>query len=172
VLVHEETPPDANRLDALAAPARREAPLTVQDLVGETWRTEVQEWPDPLPPELRPTYKADGSGLAIAVVDYGVKQNILRSLRERGCRVIVLPHTATWADVAAVGVDGLVLANGPGDPAVLEGPVDLAREALGRVPRFGICPGPQIIGRAAGATTSRLPYGHHGANHPVKDLET
>jgi carbamoyl-phosphate synthase large subunit len=108
----------------------------------------------------------------IAVVDYGVKLNILRSLRERGCRVIVLPHTASWADVAAAGADGLVLSNGPGDPAVLDQPVELARDALGRIPLFGICLGHQILGRAAGATTSRLPYGHHGANHPVKDLET
>src|SRR5207245_10476763 len=116
--------------------------------------------------------RTGGDGLAIAVVDYGVKANILRSLRERGCRVVVLPHTATWADVAAAGVDGLVLSNGPGDPAVLDGPVELAREALGRIPLFGICLGHQIMGRAAGATTSRLPYGHHGANHPVKDLQT
>ncbi len=172
VLVHEASVPDAKRLDELAAAARRVTPLSEQDLVAETSRTATQEWLDPLPPELRPVHKADGTGLAIAVVDYGVKLNILRSLRERGCRVIVLPHTATWSDVAAAGVDGLVLANGPGDPAVLEGPVELARQGLGRIPLFGICLGHQIMGRAAGATTSRLPYGHHGANHPVKDLET
>jgi len=172
VLVHEASVPDAKRLDALAAAARRVTPLSEQDLVAETSRTATEEWLDPLPPELRPGHKADGTGLAIAVVDYGVKLNILRSLRERGCRVILLPHTATWSDVAAAGVDGLVLANGPGDPAVLEGPKELARQALGRIPLFGICLGHQIMGRAAGATTSRLPYGHHGANHPVKDLET
>ena len=172
VLVHDESVPDANRLDALAAAARRVTPLSEQDLVAETSRTATEEWLDPLPRELRPSHKADGTGLAIAVVDYGVKLNILRSLRERGCRVIVLPHSATWSDVAAAGVDGLVLANGPGDPAVLEGPLQLARQALGRIPLFGICLGHQIMGRAAGATTSRLPYGHHGANHPVKDLET
>ncbi len=172
VLVHEASVPDAKRLDELAAVARRVTPLSEQDLVAETSRTATEEWLDPLPPELRQGHKADGTGLAIAVVDYGVKLNILRSLRERGCRVIVLPHTATWSDVAAAGVDGLVLANGPGDPAVLEGPVELARQALGRIPLFGICLGHQIIGRAAGATTSRLPFGHHGANHPVKDLET
>jgi carbamoyl-phosphate synthase large subunit len=74
--------------------------------------------------------------------------------------------------VQAAGADGLVLSNGPGDPAVLDGPVELARQALGRIPMFGICLGHQILARAAGATTSRLPYGHHGANHPVKDLDT
>src|SRR5207302_7178299 len=113
-----------------------------------------------------------GGGLSIAVVDYGVKTNVLRSVRERGCRVVVLPHTAEWADVEAAKVDGLVLSNGPGDPSVLDGPVQLAREALGRVPLLGICLGHQILGRAAGATTSRLKFGHHGANHPVKDLES
>ena len=172
VLTHEESRPDAQRLDGLAAAARRVTPLSEQDLVAETSRTTTEEWLDPLPPELRPSHTADGTGLTIAVVDYGVKLNILRSLRERGCRVIVLPHTATWSDVASAGVDGLVLSNGPGDPAVLEGPVELARRALGRIPMFGICLGHQVMGRAAGASTSRLPYGHHGANHPVKDVET
>ncbi len=172
VLAHEEAVPGRRRLDELAEAARRVTPLSDQDLVAETSRTERQEWLDALPSELRPAHSADGHGLAIAVVDYGVKQNILRSLRERGCRVIVLPHTSTWSDVAAAGVDGLVLSNGPGDPAVLGVPVELARQALGRLPLFGICLGHQVMGRAAGATTSRLPYGHHGANHPVKDLET
>src|SRR4029077_98322 len=105
-------------------------------------------------------------------VDYGVKSNILRSLRARGCRVLVLPHTATWADVSAAGADALLLTNGPGDPATLEGPVELCRQALGQIPVFGICLGHQILGRAIGATTSRLHFGHHGANHPVKDLDT
>ena len=172
VLTHEDEAPGTARLVELAEAARRVTPLSQQDLVAETSRTAVQEWLDPLPRELRPARRADGTGLTIAVVDYGVKANILRSLRERGCRVMVMPHTADWSDVASSGADGLVLSNGPGDPAVLEGPVQLAREAVGRVPLFGICLGHQILGRAAGGTTSRLPYGHHGANHPVKDLET
>src|SRR5581483_8824246 len=71
-----------------------------------------------------------------------------------------------------VGADGLLLSNGPGDPAVLDGPVELCRRALGRIPLLGICLGHQILGRAIGGTTSRLPFGHHGANHPVKDLDT
>jgi len=172
VLVHEAGPIGAARLAELTASARRVTPLGEQDLVAETSRTQREEWLEPLPPELRTGPRADGRGLVIAVVDYGVKANILRSLRERGCRVVVLPHTATWADVQAAGADGLVLSNGPGDPAVLEGPVELARRALGQMPMFGICLGHQILGRAAGATTSRLPYGHHGANHPVKDFDT
>src|SRR5437660_6994988 len=172
VLVHEATTPTEARLAELAAAAQRVTPLAEQDLVAQASRTRKEDWLEPLPPELRIRRHSDGAGLLVAVVDYGVKANILRSLRERGCQVVVLPHTATWTDVHATGAAGLVLANGPGDPAVLEGPVELARHALGRIPLFGICLGHQIIGRAAGATTSRLPYGHHGANHPVKDLDT
>jgi carbamoyl-phosphate synthase large subunit len=172
VLTHESEAPGPARLAELAVSARAVTPLSDQDLVAETSRTASEEWFDALPRELRPRHRAAGEGLTIAVVDYGVKSNILRSLRERGCRVIVLPHAAVWADIAASGADGLVLSNGPGDPAVLDGPVELARQALGRIPLFGICLGHQILGRAAGATTSRLPFGHHGANHPVKDLET
>jgi carbamoyl-phosphate synthase large subunit len=172
VLTHESETPSEARLAELTEMARRVTPLAEQDLVAQASRTSTEEWLEALPPELRRAHHADGAGLSIAVVDYGVKTNILRSLRERGCRVVVLPHTATWADIEATGADGMVLANGPGDPAVLDGPVELARRAIGRIPIFGICLGHQIIGRAAGATTSRLPFGHHGANHPVKDLET
>ena len=172
VLVHELQAPSESRLAELAQAARRVVPLAEQDLVAQTSRTRREEWVDPLPPELRTRTRSEGAGLVIAVVDYGVKSNILRSLRERGCTVVVLPHTATWAEVQSIGADGLVLSNGPGDPAVLDGPVELVRQALGRIPLFGICLGHQILGRAAGATTSRLPYGHHGANHPVKDLDT
>ena len=172
VLSHESRKPNAARLEELAQAARSVTPLSEQDLVAETSRTESEEWLEPLPPELRPRSRANGEGLRIAVVDYGVKTNILRSLRERGCDVVVLPHTATWPQVQALAPDGLVLSNGPGDPAVLDGPVRLAREAVGQIPLLGICLGHQVLGRAAGATTSRLKFGHHGANHPVKDLDS
>ena len=172
VLTHESKAPSQARLAELTARARGVTPLSDQGLVAQASRTSTEEWLEALPPELRRGLRADGSGLTIAVVDYGVKSNILRSLRERGCRVVVLPHTTTWRDIESTGADGMVLANGPGDPAVLDGPVELARQAIGRIPIFGICLGHQILGRAAGASTSRLPFGHHGANHPVKDLET
>ena len=147
-------------------------PLAEQDLVAEVSRRRQVEWFEPLPPELRRRDGADATGLTVAVVDYGVKANILRSLRSRGFRVVVLPHSAGWEQVEAAGADGLLLSNGPGDPAVLDGPVELCRQAIGRIPLFGICLGHQVLGRAIGGSTSRLPFGHHGANHPVKDLET
>jgi carbamoyl-phosphate synthase small subunit len=109
----------------------------------------------------------------VAIVDFGLKNNIVNSLRRRGVRVRILPHTAHASEVLASDVAGVVLSPGPGDPARLAGPVALARAIIddGR-PLLGICLGHQVIGRAAGAETSRLRFGHHGANHPVQDLDT
>jgi carbamoyl-phosphate synthase large subunit len=173
VLSPEYEAPSAARLEELAELARQVTPLSEQDLVAEVSRQEVEEWLEPLPAELVPRHVADGRGLTVAVVDYGVKRNILRSLRSRGCRVLVLPHTVTWTDVCAAGADALLLSNGPGDPAVLEGPVELCRQALRQgIPLLGICLGHQVLGRAVGGETARLPFGHHGANHPVRNVET
>jgi len=113
------------------------------------------------------------SGPLVAVIDYGLKENIVRQLVARGARVRVLPHTTDPSIALAPDVRGLVLSPGPGDPARLDGPVRLAQAAIedGR-PLLGICLGHQIVGRAAGAATRRLRFGHHGANHPVHDEET
>jgi carbamoyl-phosphate synthase small subunit len=110
----------------------------------------------------------------VVAYDYGIKRNILRLLVERGARVTVLPAQAPARDALRLKPDGVVLSNGPGDPE----PCDYAIEAIGeildatRVPVFGICLGHQLMGLASGARTIKMKFGHHGANHPVKDLDT
>ena len=109
----------------------------------------------------------------VVAFDYGVKRNILRMLAERGCRLTVLPATATSADALALKPDGVFLSNGPGDPE----PCDYAIQAISElvaagVPTFGICLGHQLLALASGAKTTKMKFGHHGANHPVKDLES
>jgi carbamoyl-phosphate synthase small subunit len=114
---------------------------------------------------------AEGGPL-IGIVDLGLKANIVAAMRRRGARVRVFPHTVTPTDVLSSDIDGVILSPGPGDPARLEPQVALARALIedGR-PLLGICLGHQIVGRAAGAQTSRLRFGHHGANHPVQDVD-
>lgn len=112
-----------------------------------------------------------GSGdISIAVVDYGIKEGILRGLSRRGCRLIRFPHSAAAADILAAGADGIFLSNGPGDPTALDAETAVVREILGSKPLLGICLGNQILARACGALTHKLPYGHRGANQPVVEL--
>ncbi len=112
------------------------------------------------------------TGQVVAVIDFGAKAAIVEQLREAGCRVHVLPAGVSADEVLALKVDGVLLSNGPGDPAALEGPIETVRGLLGKVPLFGICLGCQLLGLSLGAKTHKLPFGHHGANHPVLDLET
>ncbi|MBS1146006.1 MAG: Carbamoyl-phosphate synthase, small subunit [Proteobacteria bacterium] len=117
--------------------------------------------------------KQDAPRFHVVAFDYGVKRNILRMLAERGCRLTVLPATATAAEVLALKPDGIFLSNGPGDPE----PCDYAIRAIAelvaaKIPVFGICLGHQLLALASGAKTVKMKFGHHGANHPVKDLDS
>jgi carbamoyl-phosphate synthase small subunit len=114
-----------------------------------------------------------GAATHIVAYDYGIKHNILRLFEDRDCRITVVPSTATASEVLALEPDGVFLSNGPGDPeAVTYAMPNIRAIADQKVPVFGICLGNQLVGLAYGATTFKLPYGHRGGNHPVKDLET
>jgi carbamoyl-phosphate synthase small subunit len=114
----------------------------------------------------------DAPRYRVVAFDFGVKYNILRMLAQRGCHVTVLPAQASAADALALNPDGVFLSNGPGDPQPCDYAIAATREFIERgVPTFGICLGHQIMGLAVGAKTLKMKTGHHGANHPVKDLD-
>jgi len=146
--------------------------LVGRDLVAEVTTDAPYTWSEggwtlargymPSPP---PRFK-------VVAYDCGIKFNILRQLRMVGCDVTVVPAATSAADVLATKPDGVFLSNGPGDPEGVPYLIESVRGLLGRVPIFGICLGHQILGLAAGGRTFKLPFGHHGANHPVKDLTT
>ncbi len=153
-------PGEVDRKTALAA-ARAVARWEDQDFVSQV-----------SPPAVTEFGATNEGGPLVGIVDLGLKSNIVAAMRHRGARVRVFPHTVSAGEVLAADVDGVILSPGPGDPARLEGQVDLARTVIddGR-PLLGICLGHQIVGRAAGADTRRLRFGHHGANHPVQDVD-
>ena len=108
----------------------------------------------------------------VAALDYGVKGSIHKELRSRGASVLAMPATTSADEIRASSPDALFLSNGPGDPAALEDAVNTLRELLGELPTFGICLGHQLLGLALGCETYKMPFGHHGANHPVRNLNT
>ncbi|MQF97934.1 MAG: glutamine-hydrolyzing carbamoyl-phosphate synthase small subunit [SAR202 cluster bacterium] len=111
----------------------------------------------------------DDNAPLILVSDYGLKYNILRILRSKGFRVMALPSNTTYEEISAMRPQGIILSPGPGDPALLDTQIDIAKHLLGEIPMMGICLGHQIIARAFGAETFKLKFGHRGGNHPVKD---
>ena len=154
--------------------ARRFPGLKGMDLAKEVttdkayeWNQGTWQWPDGLPEG------SDDLPYHVVAYDYGCKTNILRMLADRGCRITVVPAQMPASDVLALGPDGVFLSNGPGDPE----PCDYAITAIGEllqtdIPIFGICLGHQLLGLASGARTVKMKFGHHGANHPVQDLDS
>jgi carbamoyl-phosphate synthase small subunit len=160
--------------DALVARAGAIPKMEGSDLVREVTCEAAFDWPEEDPGEffVAPGLRAKRP-LTIAAYDFGMKWNILRRLTAHGCRVRVYPATAPASELLAGKPDGVFLSNGPGDPAPLTYAVDNTRTLIeSGVPVFGICLGHQILGLALGGSTYKLKFGHRGANHPVKKLET
>ena len=152
--------------DALERLART-PPYDGHDYVRTVSTESGYEWePDPE----NKGEKCAKSGHRILVTDCGLKYNILRQLRRRGCRVTVVPAATPAEDLLALNPSGVLLSPGPGDPRLLDYVVDNTRQLLGKVPVMGICLGHQLVARALGADTFKLKFGHRGGNHPVKDL--
>ncbi len=160
--------------EALVARARAIPRMEGADLVREVTCAEPFDWRDPAEPSfLVPPRRRARRRLRVAAYDYGMKWNILRRFAAYNCDVRVYPATAPADELLATDPDGVFLSNGPGDPAVLAYAIENARTLVARdVPVFGICLGHQILGLALGGQTFKLKFGHRGANHPVKDLDT
>ena len=157
---------------ALAA-AKAAPSMAGQDLAKVVSVQEPYDWNGSLW-ALGTGYKPNGeTRFHVVAYDYGVKHNILRNLAERGCKVTVLPARASAKDALALAPDGVFLSNGPGDPEPCDYAIRAIREIVDAgTPVFGICLGHQLLGLAAGAKTVKMKFGHHGANHPVQDLDT
>ncbi len=149
---------------SLVRKARESAGLVGLDLVKEVTIDKKYVWSAAKLPA--------GKQLNVVVMDCGVKYNILRLLCSRGCRVTVVPASAGAQEIMELKPDGLMLSNGPGDPAAVDYVVNTTRALLEKIPVFGICLGHQMLGQALGGKTFKLKFGHHGGNHPVKDLRT
>ena len=161
-------------VEALKAKARDWPGLEGMDLVPGVTSVQRFNW-DETPWQWPAGYgREEGGAYHVVAIDYGVKRNILRLLARAGCKVTVVPATTPAADILALNPDGVFLSNGPGDPAATgEYAVPVIRELIAKdIPTFGICLGHQMIGLAVGGRTLKMHQGHHGANHPVKDLTT
>jgi len=140
----------------------------------DDWKAAIHEYTIVKPVDevtIKEPIHIEGTGMKVALMDYGTKANIIRSLTERNCDVTIFPATATAEEVLSINPDGIVLSNGPGDPKDCEFQIQVIKQLLGKKPIFGVCLGHQLVARAYGGDTTKLKYGHRGCNHPVKDLK-
>lgn len=163
--------------DSLVHKAQTRPGLVGRDLIQEVMPAGQYDWREGLSPlaELQPPEPGQstaGAGPHVVAIDYGMKWNIPRHLRQLGCRVTVVPGRATAEEILALEPDGVFLSNGPGDPRPLDYAIDAIRGLLGKKPVFGICLGHQLLGLAAGGEIFKLKFGHRGANQPVLNGET
>ena len=157
---------------SLVAKAAASPGMAGRDLVREVVPAAGFAWADGFGPLAEHVIPHRPPTKHVVALDYGMKWNILRCLTQSGCRVTVVPGTATAAEVLDYQPDGVFLSNGPGDPAAVGYAVETVKGLLGRTPVFGICLGHQLLALAVGAKTFKLPFGHRGANHPVLDART
>jgi carbamoyl-phosphate synthase small subunit len=158
-----DEPEDAALAQVLASPAMVGADLASEVTCSHPYRFDA----DTMDPMWHPAL-AGGAGLKVAVLDFGVKLNILRELTRRGCEVTVLPAKTAAYDIITGKFDGVLVSNGPGDPQAVAYGVKTVGAIIGKLPLFGICLGHQLLSLAAGFKTFKLPFGHRGANHPVR----
>ena len=165
--------PDQAAIDTVLAAARATPPMSGLDLAKVVSTTEAYPWTQ-TEWRLGEGYgRQDAPRFKVVAYDFGAKYNILRMLAERGCDLTVVPAQTSAAEVLAMRPDGVFLSNGPGDPEPCDYAINAAREIIASgMPTFGICLGHQIMALAAGAKTFKMANSHHGANHPVKDLDT
>jgi carbamoyl-phosphate synthase small subunit len=164
---------DNNLSDAdLIVQAQSWAGLDGIDLVQEVTCPEPYRWVEANDPQWHSPMQIGNRPFQVVAYDYGIKHSILRRLAAYGCLTTIVPATTTADEVLAMKPDGVLLSNGPGDPAAVTYAIEATQSLLGKVPLFGICLGHQIMGLAYGGTTYRLKFGHHGGNQPVKHMPT
>ncbi|WP_457676063.1 glutamine-hydrolyzing carbamoyl-phosphate synthase small subunit [Thiolapillus sp.] len=165
-----------SHLDEVVARAAAETfpGLKGMDLAKEVTTSEAYHWQEGTWKlgEGHPARDDAEDDFHVVAYDFGIKTNILRMLRDRGCRITVVPAQTPASEVLAMNPDGVFLSNGPGDPEPCDYAIEAIREVLEQeIPTFGICLGHQLLGLASGARTVKMKFGHHGANHPVQDLD-
>ena len=171
---------DGTPSEKLIAEARALPHMAGQELASRVTSSERYEWRknsielavSPWREDLGETHGGDAKHWKVVAYDFGIKQNILRLLADHNCDVTVVPAQTPAEDVLGLSPDGVFLSNGPGDPEPVGYAIEAIRKLIGKVPVFGICLGHQLCGLALGGKTYKLKFGHHGSNHPVKNLLT